>query len=238
MTEHTPSHTGFALTGNQLKIIAMIAMLIDHIAVQFFPHLLLLRIPGRISFPIFAYMIAEGCRYTRNRTRYLLQLAGLGIGCQLVFTLTTGALYLGILITFSLAVLTIYTMDALLTEKSAVRCVPLYLILSAVFFVTVLLPLLLPASLSYELDYGVVGVLLPVLLYYAPRKWLKLLCMAVLLTLHALLYDWVKWFALLSIPLLALYNGKRGRYQLKYRFYIFYPTHLALIYLVALLMQM
>ena len=41
----------------------------------------------------------------------------------------------------------------------------------------------------------------------------------------------------IALLLLALYNGTRGRYKLKYLFYIFYPVHLALIYLAALLLQ-
>ena len=42
------------LTGNQLKIIAMIAMTCDHVGLQLFPQVTLLRIIGRLSFPIFA----------------------------------------------------------------------------------------------------------------------------------------------------------------------------------------
>ena len=60
----------FGLTNNQLKIIAMISMLIDHIGVAMFPNVMILRIIGRLAFPIFAYMIAEGCFYTKNKARY------------------------------------------------------------------------------------------------------------------------------------------------------------------------
>ena len=63
--DYTPKKIG--LTNNQLKIIAMISMLIDHIGLQMFPDLLIFRIIGRLAFPIFAYMIAEGCFYTKNK---------------------------------------------------------------------------------------------------------------------------------------------------------------------------
>ena len=46
------------LNGNQLKIIALITMAIDHIGMYLFPQILFLRIIGRLSMPIFAYMIA------------------------------------------------------------------------------------------------------------------------------------------------------------------------------------
>ena len=50
-------------TGNQLKIIALVTMTCDHVGMQIFPQLIWLRIIGRLAFPIYAYMIAEGCAH-------------------------------------------------------------------------------------------------------------------------------------------------------------------------------
>ena len=61
------SEKGFGLTNNQLKLIAMLSMLIDHVGMLLFPGVRVLRIIGRLAFPIFAYMIAEGCAHTRSR---------------------------------------------------------------------------------------------------------------------------------------------------------------------------
>ena len=55
------------LSNDRLKIIAAAAMLIDHIGAYLLPQVRILRIIGRIAFPIFAFMIAEGCRYTKNK---------------------------------------------------------------------------------------------------------------------------------------------------------------------------
>jgi len=63
----TEGRTPSGLTNNQLKIIAMLAMLIDHVGMIIFPGIMALRYIGRIALPIFAYMIAEGCHYTRDR---------------------------------------------------------------------------------------------------------------------------------------------------------------------------
>ena len=60
------------LSSNALKLIALVSMTVDHIGLILFPQYRVLRIIGRIAFPIFAYMIAEGCRYTSNRIRYFL----------------------------------------------------------------------------------------------------------------------------------------------------------------------
>ncbi|MBR6552622.1 MAG: hypothetical protein IKT89_07260, partial [Clostridia bacterium] len=62
----------FGLTNNQLKIIAMFSMLLDHIGKVLLPQYPILQIIGRLAFPIFAFMIAEGCFYTKNKTRYFL----------------------------------------------------------------------------------------------------------------------------------------------------------------------
>ena len=98
-------------TNNQLKIIAMIAMLIDHIGAYLFPQVRWLRIIGRLAYPIFAYMIAEGCHHTKSRIRYFLQMAGLAAICQLVYYIAMGSLYQCILVTFSLSVVIIYAID-------------------------------------------------------------------------------------------------------------------------------
>jgi len=59
------------LTNNQLKVIAMVTMTVDHVGFLLFPRLLLLRCIGRLAFPIYAYMVAEGCSHTKSLPKYL-----------------------------------------------------------------------------------------------------------------------------------------------------------------------
>lgn len=94
----------FGLTANQLKMIAMITMTIDHIGAYLLPQLHVLRIIGRLSMPIYAYMIAEGCHYTHDRKAYFLRLFGLALLCQVVYVLVDRSLYQCILVTFSASV--------------------------------------------------------------------------------------------------------------------------------------
>ena len=105
------------LNGNHLKLIAAFAMLLDHAGILLFPRVQLLRIIGRLAYPIFAFMIAEGCRYTKNRLRYFLMVFGLGVGCQLVYALVGGGAYLNILLTFSCSVLLIYALQKVYGAK-------------------------------------------------------------------------------------------------------------------------
>ena len=85
------------LNGNHLKLIAAVTMLLDHAGILLFPKIMLFRILGRLAYPIYAYMIAEGCRYTRNKLRYFLMVFGLGTACQLVYYFASGDTYLNIL---------------------------------------------------------------------------------------------------------------------------------------------
>ena len=68
----------FGLSGSALKVIAMISMVIDHIALYLMEHGTVLyetmRLVGRIAFPVFAFLIAEGFIHTRSRYRYFFTL--------------------------------------------------------------------------------------------------------------------------------------------------------------------
>ena len=228
----SPSRPG--LTGNQLKIIALVTMTIDHIGAQLFPGIRLLRIIGRLAFPIFAYMIAEGCQYTHHRKKYLLSMSGLAATCQLVYYFAMDSLYMCVLVTFSLSILLIYAVDHGRKQGGAAWLAPLGL-LTAVYVLTDILPFLLRRT-DYGIDYGLWGILLPVLVYLGRSRREKLWMLALSLILLGLTYGGPQWYGLLAIPLLALYNGKRGKRKMKYLFYIYYPLHLVVIHLLSIIL--
>ncbi len=219
--------TKTGLTGNQLKILAMITMTCDHVGLQIFPQLQWLRIIGRLAMPIYAYMIAEGCRHTRDRRKYLLRLLGMGALCQVVYLVAMGSLYQCILITFSLSVLMICALDYV---EAGGNMVVLALTAGGVFFLCTVLPDLLPNT-DFEIDYGLPGVLLPLLIYGAGTRGLL-----VGLALLGLKYGGSQWLAFLSVPLLMMYNGQRGKAKIGKLFYWYYPVHLVVIYGISLLL--
>lgn len=227
----------WGLTNNQLKLIAMLTMLIDHIGVYLYPDVMLLRIIGRISFPIFAYMIAEGCRYTKNRGEYLGMIAALGVICQVVFYVAMGSLYMGILITFSLSILCIYAVDYFLKKKDFASGLLMVFTLLEVLFLVKILPNMATFT-DYDVDYGLVGIVLPIVVYYMPKKLYKLAAAAGVLLSMGWSSGGIYWYAMLSLPFLALYNGRRGKHKLKYMFYIFYPAHLVLLFFIGMFMWM
>ena len=68
-----------SLTSNGLKIIAIVTMLIDHIGYYFENNMnntiyIILRIIGRISMPLFAYLLVQGFFYTQNLKKYILRI--------------------------------------------------------------------------------------------------------------------------------------------------------------------
>lgn len=221
------------LTGNQLKILAMITMTIDHIGFILLPQSLLLRMIGRLSMPIYAFLIAEGCHYTKNRPKYLLTMLGMALLCQTVSFLATGTLYQCILVTFSLSISLIYLMDHALHKQSVAATGAALAGFCAAFFLCQVLPGLLPGT-DYGIDYGFMGVLLPLFPYLGKTKWQKLGYMAIGLTLLCLYYGWIQWLSLATLLPLMLYNGRRGKASLKYLFYLFYPAHIAILYLIAM----
>lgn len=217
--------TQFGLTGNQLKILALIAMTIDHIGYFLLPRYPILRIIGRLAMPIFAWMIAEGCAYTKNRFRYLFTVLGVGLLCQAVSWIAERSLVQCILITFSMSIVLIYILDLANRKRGFFTLCLLAIALSAVCYICVFFP----DGRGFSVDYGIYGVLLPVMIYLGRTKQEKLLLTAGGLIPLAISHGYLQWFALLSLPLLALYNGRRGKAKMKYLFYFYYPLHLAVI---------
>lgn len=223
------------LTGNQLKILAMITMTCDHVGLYLLPQFPVLRILGRLAMPIYAYMIAQGCRHTHDRRRYLLRLLGLGLLCQTVYYAVEGSLYQCILMTFSLSVALIWGMDAAVRRPDPARIVTAAGLFAAAVFLCQILPKLLPGT-DYAVDYGILGVLLPVLVFCGENRRQELLLLAVGLAALAVSLGGIQWWSLAALPLLALYNGRKGSYPLGRLFYIYYPLHLAVIYGIGWLM--
>lgn len=234
MTTSQTNTSFIRLTGNQLKLFALFAMTLDHVGKQLLPQYEILQIIGRLALPIFAYMIAEGCRYTKNRRKYLLTLTLVALLCQLVYFLAMGSLYQCILVTFSLSVGMIYTIDYARKKKSFLSYCIAMIVFVAVYFVSIPLPKLLDKT-DFAIDYGIFGILFSVSVYYAKTKYQKLFMTTISLLALCLTSGGLQWYSLFAIIPLTLYNGKRGTTKLKHLFYIYYPLHLAGIYFISLI---
>lgn len=219
------------LNGNKLKLIALISMTIDHVGKILFPSFVIFNIVGRLSFPIFAYMIAEGWKYTSNKKRYMITIWGMGILYQIIYYIFYSSLYMGIFITYGLSLLFIYAIEYFINKKKLYFIVSPIIIVSIVFIGCV--EYLLPYR-DFAVDYGLVGVAIPVVVYFSRSKSERLCLLFLLLCSLVFIYDIIQIFTLLSVLLLFFYNGKRGSRNLKYFFYIYYPLHLLIIWFISL----
>lgn len=201
------------MTGFQLKLLAMLAMTADHIGAVFFPEIPLLRWIGRLAMPVLCFFIGEGLRHTRSPQRYLLRLTGFALLSELPFDL---AFYGGIewghqnvYFTLALGLLALWAIQSRGMEGWL---------------------LALTAALAAELlgcDYGMYGVLLILLLDRFHRARSEQLAAAALLNL-AFFGLQAQTLSLIALPLLWLYNGKRGRDDRRL-FYLYYPAHLCVL---------
>ena len=226
----------FGLTNNQLKIIAMVSMLFDHIGKELLPQYTVLQIIGRLAFPIFAFMIAEGCFYTKNKIKYFLTIFILGTGCQIVYFIVDISFYQNILITFSLSIALIFALENFRIKREKISGIIMFFTIAIASVIAIILPIHLD-KFGFQIDYGIYGVLLPVAVFYGKDKERRLVYATGVLALLAHSFGGgIQWFSLLSVPILAFYNQKRGKYNIKPLFYIFYPAHLVVIYFISLVL--
>jgi hypothetical protein len=216
----------FDVSREALKWIAVATMTVDHVGAIFYPNYVVLRIIGRISFPLFSYLAALGFETTRNIKKYFIRLLLFGLVSQVPFYLATGSgifEHLNIFFTLSFGILFI-----LFLEKKSL------------WFV-------LPILVSFlNFDYGVYGILLIGSMHILRKDKETGIAAIVLLNL-LFLFQWsLQIFSLLALPIILLYNSgflmkvneSRGikAYPVwrKYFFYVYYPLHLALFYLIKL----
>lgn len=231
------------MTTFHIKLIAILTMVIDHVGLFFFPQFVILRIIGRVSFPLFAWLIANGAIHTRDIRQYGLRLFALAVVSQIPFALANtyygGSLwYLNVVFTLTAGLLAIHALKSLES-----RFLQVLAVLGAAML----------ANLVHA-DYGAAGVLSIVAFYvFFERKWLMVISQTVILGLLpalvgyleamlrlplSFLYigSYVEAYGLLALGIIVLYNGQLG-VRANALFYYFYPIQYALIYLGLLLVR-
>lgn len=208
-----------------LKIIACVTMLIDHIGVILFPQNILLRIIGRLAFPIYSFLIVNGVKHTRDVKKYLIRLAIFAVISQIPYSvMVTGSFFsskLNIFFTEVIGILTILCYDKVKNKPLVFAILPCFAI-----------------SLFAEIiktDYGMYGVLTILMFYIAKNNnQLMIIYQVALNVLYLVLTHStsnIQYFSLFALIPICFYNRKEG-IKLKYFFYVFYSLHIALLLLI------
>lgn len=231
---------------NHLKLVAAIAMFLDHFAVYLLPSsssiYVIFRIIGRLAFVLFGYMVAEGFFKTSNIKKYWLRLGIFAIGIEvfiLIYYLVSDVNYLlhsNVIWPLFIGLSCIILLDQKTLSKRLMM----------------LLPVSLLVFLAEYLDtpYGAYGPLMIIIFaMYRNNKFtqlfmvigLNLIFIATPLQTFLQIPNiarysedfWFQWFSLLAFVFIFLYNGQKGKLKTKWFFYIFYPLHLGVIYLIS-----
>ncbi len=225
------------LSGSTLKMIAIVTMLVDHIGATVVLRLLMtkaqpewmitlyqiMRDIGRIAFPIFCFLLIEGFWHTHDRRRYALRLCAFALISEIPFDLAFSGTWLefsyqNVFFTLLIGLLTIWAMHRV---RQRLEGNPL--LRTAINIPIAIVGMALAWAL--RTDYDAKGVLCIVALYlFCDRRWQQLLA-------GCLAFVWFEPPAVFAFLPIALYNGQRG-WKLKYLFYLFYPVHLLVLYLV------
>lgn len=205
-----------------LKLIAVLAMVVDHLGYLFFPEQEWMRALGRLAMPIFGFAIARGFYYTRDSKSYLLRMALLAIVSQLPFMLL-----FGLRSEIAIGDWSIWVPVLNMVVPWALALLLLRLPLLALAPIVV-------ALLYVPMDYSSLVILLPVALYHLwfsrRRPLLALLATAAVLSAISLLTTPLQWWSLLAIPLVYFLDRYDGKIRLnRWFFYSFYPAHMLLL---------
>lgn len=231
----------YGISANGLKLLALIFMITDHVGAVLLPQYRILRYIGRLSFPIYCFLITEGVRHTHNIYAYGARLLGFALMSEIPYDLAIhGQLFdfneQNVFFTLLIGMVVVY--GAMILPD-----------LSQSLFVCILG---MGMALLIKSDYTAYGVIMMYCFYYFKDKPLHLI-FSVGLTNYILGLGGTgsqKWAVLALIPIF-LYSGKKkwsikdnneikrnngdaGRTVIdilvQYMFYAAYPLHLIILY--------
>ncbi|WP_315121710.1 TraX family protein [uncultured Clostridium sp.] len=242
------------LSGSTLKIMAVISMLIDHIAAvlilmgiyyKFIPYAentaiahssnlntiyLLMRAIGRISFPIFCFLLVEGYIHTSNKKKYALRLFIFALISEIPFNLAFGnKMFIpasrlnNVFFTLFLGICVMYIIEFIKSKEINKVVTAIGIIATIVVFGVI--------AKFIKCDFNYYGILCISLFYiFRENRILQILSGIIVF-----LYQAPGSFGIVYLSLLAIYfyNGERGL-NTKYFFYVFYPAHLLILYFIRL----
>lgn len=237
----------FDISSAGLHIFAMFCMLLDHMWATVTPGNTWMTCVGRIAFPIFAFMIAEGCHYTHSMKKYVLRMFLFALVSEIPFDLMVAGIpfypyHQNVMWTFLLAMLCIWAVESV--KKYDKLWLTALTYTAAVLFGTII-------GFALFVDYYGVGVLTVLVFYFfRGRKPVNIIIQFVLLwwinveVLGGYYFNvelfghsfelYQQSFAMLAFIPILLYKGRQGLHTKSFQYfcYAFYPVHCLVLWLL------
>lgn len=207
------------MNGSLLKLIGLACMIIDHIGLVFFYKLNIFRIIGRISFPIYAFLISNGCKNSKNIYNYFFRLIVLAVISEIPYDLM------------------MYGKISILSQNTVF---PLSLWCLCIIFLkeikdlhkkTIMITVVLILGNLINVDYGRYGIFMILLLYIfrKNRKYLILGFVLINLLISMQATTFIQYFSYFSIIPIIMYDENS---TIRNTFYIIYPMYMLIITLI------
>lgn len=234
---------------NFLTVVAMLSMFLDHAAltlirngklygfdVDLYNNAIMLedaklwivlynvmRIIGRLAFPIFAFLIVEGFRKTSNLFKYILRLLLLALISEIPYDLMVFNEFLTVRCFAIQNVVFTYVIALLM-----LTCIRLSSGLPSLLSVFIAALAVVLAKLL-RTDYAIEGILL-IYIFYIFRADLNIKCILALIITFLMSIEHYYGTAIFSVFFIYFYDGKKGYVDIGRVAYIFYPLHMLLLY--------
>ena len=238
--------TKIQLNANHLKLIAILAMTVDHVTDLFYPSFpaepvpVVMHLFGRLTAPIMWFFVCEGYYYTRNVKKYMLRLLVFAVISHFAYCFAFGMSPIpfqtgifnqtSVMYPLFIAVLVMWMQDTKLPMKDWLKKILIFVLIWSAFCA----------------DWSCIAVM-AILEMYKKRGDLKGQMLEIIqwVTMNGVIafffvskvYAFVLVGVLMVYPVLKLYNGEKGKAGwMKWFFYIYYPLHLVIIGILRLVM--
>ena len=205
-----------------LKWIAVLTMVIDHVGAILFPDQIWMRVIGRVAFPVYAYCLAEGFRYTSDYRRYLGRLALFAILSEIPFDLAFYGVpfsfaHQNVFFTLTLGLILLWVLERF--REQLLLCAGAFVVLCFL-------------AQALHMDYGAGGLLMVFAFYLARQGTSPWIGWGIFVFINLFGYAvGVQWAAIIALLPIGLYSGKAGKKKQRF-FYWIYPLHLLLLWII------
>ncbi len=212
-----------------IELVAVVSMIIDHVGFVFFPEMIIFQIIGRLSFPLYAYLIALGYSRTKNSIIYFFRVLVLAIVSQWFFNYLISPIKLNVCFTLSFSIISLIVFESNRINK----VLKLFLYILILFL-----------ALLLGCEYGSYGILLVLLFHLYIRnqhdKTYKIyaitsIILLIIVSMFVFSFSIIHLYSILSLPIILLTPKNIQKIKvnsIKHINYLVYPLHLLIMFLI------